>query len=130
MSASRRGILGGLAAFGVGRASGARLGQGIAVSQPPAATTFLGGNADAGLVGGVADQRHRLWRDLMDASWARRNRLENQLNLTGGVPPGIAACRSWKPWFRVVAADRWRQEHLPHPSLVEKLIRRQVFGDE
>jgi hypothetical protein len=124
----RRGLLGGLMGAMVGSvarpAQALGGGRALAAEIPPGVPVL-----------GFAEQRPedpklRRYREAMDVEWRRRRRLEARLSLTGGVPPGILACRSWKPWFQASMVDRWRDEHLPDPSLVERLISEAVFGKE
>lgn len=63
------------------------------------------------------------FRKAMGRAYDQRRRLEQRLSLTGGVPPGILACKSWRPWFAAMAVERWRDEHMPDMSLVERAIR-------
>lgn len=128
----RRGILGGLAALGAGLGSG-RAGPPASVEVSSQWVASGGGASAVGqgrfeMMGKPED--YDRYRKLIDAEWARRRRLTARLELTGGVPPGILACRSWKPWFQAAVVDRWREEHLPDPGVVEDALRRMVFGGD
>lgn len=132
MNAGRRGLLGGMAALGIGPRMARSESAGL-VPQPAVAAAqvrAIGGVVgEAGCASAPRDPRFDTFRDLLDAQYRRRRRLEERLALTGGVPPGILACKSWRPWFAAAAVDRWRDEHMPDMNMVERLVRTQVFGE-
>lgn len=129
----RRGLLGGLAALGMG-APWVRHAQPAVVAQQRAmvgeAVGYVGGGVPAPRAPSVDPALMRLFRRRMDAEWARRERLERRLHMTGGAVPGIAACRSWKPWFAAAVHQRWMEENLPPPREFERAAWRAVFGRE
>jgi hypothetical protein len=125
--AGRRGVLGGLLGALGAAPSGAQ--PAMAVQVPVGAL----GSASALGVGGAplspeVVAKEKLLSRLLDDHWARRRSIEERLALTGGIPPGILACKSWKPWFQVRATLAWREEHLPEPRFFERVLYRQVFG--
>lgn len=129
----RRGILGALGAVGVGRAvepGEVRLPP--AAEQGPAIGAGYAGPMQRAVGYGRSDPaKDPRWAEVfqrLDAAHRERRRREADLALTGGVPPGVLVCRSWKPWFQVAAARRWRDEHLPDSSLLEGAIKLAVFG--
>lgn len=131
----RRGLLGTLGALGMG--AGAGVGRGGEGSLPMAAQVGaeVARQATQGVMLGSirhpsADPLSREFMRRMDAMWRDRRRLQEILDLTGGVPPGVVACKSWAPWFKAAAVRRWRDEHMPDPLLVESMIRAAVFGPE
>lgn len=132
----RRGILGGLAALGIGRGAGigvgAPAGAQVAMPRPGSTLGGVGLNVAMQEVGSAPVDRGlmRMFHDRVNAGWARRNRVEARLALTGGVPPGIGACRSWRPWFAAQATERWRAENLEDPREFERAAWRAVFGRE
>lgn len=131
----RRGVLGGLAAaVGIGGGLGQSVGGAAQVRiHAPAQASGAGSLGWIG-DGAAGTQRDpvllRQFREAVDAGWAKRNRMEARLALTHGVPAGILACGSWKPWFVAQAAERWRAEHMPDPRMFERLAWRAVFGED
>lgn len=124
---SRRGFLGGLAAvLGGGALGGGEVGAaGVGRAEYPSGLG-AGQVTAAGTVWLEEAQKSPqalLFRKAMRQAYDQRHRLERRLSLTGGVPPGILACKSWRPWFAAVAVERWRDEHMPDMSLVERAIR-------
>lgn len=134
----RRGILGGLAALGIGGAAPRG-----AVGMGPVPAQLVGGQVGSAgvalaseIVGHARAQRSldpgllSLFRQRVDAEWARRARMQRRMDLCGGVPPGVAACRSWRPWFAAAVSERWVAENLSDPRDFERAIWKAVFGHE
>jgi hypothetical protein len=134
----RRGVLGGLAALGFGssgavqnQAAGQAIGGGfvgdVGMAIGRGAAT-IAGDVACGAPSGGPNPLVALFHRRMDEEFARRSRVQARLALTGGVPAGVVVCRSWKPWFAAAVTERWMDEHLPPPRLVERAIYRAVFG--
>ena len=133
---SRRGFLGGLAAA----LGGGALGQGrapdsdgyvVRVANPRPFGIGMGSVAGCAETSLQESPQVLAFRKAIGRAYDQRRRLEQRLSLTGGVPPGILACKSWRPWFAAAAVERWRDEHMPDMSLVERAIRISVgWGDD
>lgn len=130
---SRRGTLGGvMALFGAGAAK-TRMAQAaalppVAVAAAQAGASMPGANA-IGMASGP-DKRWDLFHELLRASEDRRRRTLDVAALLGGYPPHLASMHSCAPWFRAQRAVKWAQQQRDEGWSVEKMIRKQVFGDD
>ncbi len=86
----------------------------------------------ANQIGGISTE----WigfRRLMKPHWRRQQRRSLEVALLGGLPPHVASCHSWAPWFRAQRAAAWAEDQMLQHDLKERAIRKAVgflMGDE
>lgn len=131
----RRGFLAGLGALvGAGRATAAAQGEALRAT--------IGGRAAGWAVGeamaagqqvptetAVVDPRWARFRSLMEPAYRRRRRQRAVVELLGGMPPHIASCHSWAPWFRAQRAAAWAQQQHDAEDSFEQRLRRAIVGE-
>jgi hypothetical protein len=131
---NRRGALGGLmgllGAGSIGRSAAGEEGVSLAYMPDPAHGEGMG----RGLAGQMPLDPARgakvaEFRRLRRGLERQRDRVRERLELTGGVPPGVLACKSWRPWFQAAVAHRQLQVMLPDQSVLEKALWLSVFGE-
>ena len=127
MKPARRGLL---RMLGAGALTGVARGTpgvapGIGMPLPPMAPgTFLTGGDDE------QRQKWRLLDGLARPGRRRQRREEIAAALRGGMPPHMAACHSWAPWFRAQRAAAWIEAREAEHDDWFTALRRRIVGDE
>lgn len=127
MKPARRGLL---RAFGVGALAGVaptrEIAPGVGTPLPflPPPMTGFG----SPIVG--TPQNWSLFNATAKPAQRKRRREEIAAALRGGMPPHMASCHSWAPWFRAQRAAAWIEAREAEHDDWFTALRRRIVGDE